>query len=51
MRVKWSQNFLTDKNLARRCVRALELDGNQPKGWLCSCEGTSDGEVNVVCMN
>ncbi len=27
MRVKWSQNFLADKNIAGRCVAALDLDG------------------------
>ncbi len=26
MRVKWSQNFLYDANIAGRCVKALELD-------------------------
>ncbi|QQR92537.1 MAG: hypothetical protein IPJ89_05325 [Candidatus Iainarchaeum archaeon] len=28
-----------------------ELNGNQPKGWLCACDGGSDGEVNVVCTD
>lgn len=27
MRVKWSQNFLADRNVARRIVSALDLDG------------------------
>ncbi len=28
-----------------------QLNGNQPKGWLCACEGGADGEASVVCTN
>lgn len=29
MRVKWSQNFLADRGVARKCVNALELGGGE----------------------
>jgi len=30
MKTPWSQNFLANRSVAERCVRALELDGKEP---------------------